>query len=250
MQRTAWTVVVLLLAIGCRSAPTPAPSAPGAAADLEAPAPRWSTALLWARTAAEHRAAFLQTYARATEVLDELAAGHAAGTWAIATDADETVLDNSQYQKEIEERGESFSAASFAAWAERGEATALPGAIAFLEHVHALGGRIAVVTNRGDAECPATEENFHKVGLPFDVMLCRSESSRKEPRWQAVQKGTTGTSLPPLEILMWLGDNIEDFPGLDQSARNAPAEALRPFGRRYFVLPNTMYGSFLGNPMK
>lgn len=218
-------------------------------ADKEA-TPEWSTALLWARTAAEHRAAFLQTYALATAALDELVAGRETGSWAVAIDADETVLDNSQYDRELQERGESFSQETFTAWVERAAAPALPGATAFLEHVRARGGRIAVVTNRNVGECPATEENFRNEGIPFDVILCRDGESRKETRWQAVREGTTSAALPPLEIVMWLGDNIQDFPTLDQGLRKAPVEQLAPFGKSYFVFPNAMYGSFTSNPQQ
>jgi predicted secreted acid phosphatase len=42
----------------------------------------------------------------------------------------------------------------------------------------------------------------------------------------------------------FLGDNILDFPRLSQPAALAAEAALAPFGARYFILPNPMYGSW------
>lgn len=240
----AWSVVIWALVAGCASRGVPAP----AAGSNVIPTAEISQAVHWVRDSAEHRAVFLQTYAAAAAALESLATGREPGTWAIATDADETVLDNSLYQKELEERGESFTPATWTAWVERRAAPPLPGAVDFLRHVHELGGRIAVVTNRGQAGCPATEDDFRRHSIPYDVILCRTDTSRKEPRWQKVEDGSATEALPPLEILMWLGDNIEDFPGLDQQVRFDPDTAFTAFGGRFVIFPNPMYGSFAANP--
>jgi 5'-nucleotidase (lipoprotein e(P4) family) len=235
--------LVLLLAFsaaGCRSAGPLAP-APAPEAAFRAP-----EAVRWTREAAEHRAVFLQVYRAATAHVEREAAGRAAGSWAVVLDADETVIDNSLYQLERAREGRPFDAASWSAWCARREATPLPGAAAFLARVRDLGGRIAVVTNRAAAECPDTEAVFRAHGLVYDVMLCRPEAgpSDKNPRFEAVARGTTPAGLPPLEIVAFLGDNIRDFPGLDQSIREREDEAFAAFGARFFVLPNPMYGSW------
>ena len=41
-----------------------------------------------------------------------------------------------------------------------------------------------------------------------------------------------------------VGDNVQDFPGLSQAIRKEGDEAFAPFGARFFVLPNPMYGSW------
>jgi predicted secreted acid phosphatase len=62
-------------------------------------------------------------------------------------------------------------------------------------------------------------------------------------------EGTTGTRLPALNISMWLGDNITDFPELDQHAlRAVPDTAFAKFGTTYFVFPNPVYGSWASPP--
>jgi len=45
-----------------------------------------------------------------------------------------------------------------------------------------------------------------------------------------------------------VGDNITDFPDLDQAIRLEKDPAFADFGRRFIVLPNPMYGSWVGNP--
>jgi predicted secreted acid phosphatase len=102
------------------------------------------------------------------------------------------------------------------------------------------------VTNRSAVECPDTEAVFRAHALAYDAMLCKPDAgtSDKNPRFEAVVRGTTPAGLPPLEVLAFLGDNIRDFPGQDQALREEGDEAFTPFGARFFVLPNPMYGSW------
>jgi 5'-nucleotidase (lipoprotein e(P4) family) len=194
---------------------------------------------------AEYAALVRQVFRAATEHV-ERAAAVAAGSWGVVADADETLISNVTYQAERARLGLGFDRESWHAWVLRRQAEPLPGAAAFLARVRALGGRIAVVTNRTESECPATADVFRAHGLPYDVMLCRPEAgpSDKGPRFQSVAQGTAAPGLQPLEIVAFLGDNIRDFPGLSQSLREAPEVAFSPFGERYFVLPNPMYGSW------
>ena len=234
--------LVLAVAAACRSAaPGAPPQAPTAPVAFRAP-----EAIRWARDSAEHRALFLHIYRAATAKVEREAATRAPGTWAVVLDADETVLDNSLYQLERARTGQPFDSASWRAWTARREATPLPGASAFLSRVRALGGRIAIVTNRTVAECPDTEAVFLAHGLAYDAMLCKPDGtpSDKTSRFAAVAAGTTAAGLPPLEIVAFVGDNIQDFPRLTQAVRQQGDEAFAAFGARYFVLPNPMYGSW------
>jgi 5'-nucleotidase (lipoprotein e(P4) family) len=227
-------VLTLALTASCRSAsPTatpraPAPPPPAPAAQAPGVAFRPPAAIRWSR---------------------DSAAARAAGSWAVVLDADETVLDNSLYMLERAQAGVPFNTESWRAWCTRREATPLPGAAAFLSRVRALGGRIAIVTNRTMAECPDTEAVFLAQGLAYDVMLCKPDGgpSDKTPRFEAVTHGTTSAGLPPLEIVAFIGDNILDFPGQSQAIRGQGDEAFAAFGARFFVLPNPMYGSWERN---
>jgi 5'-nucleotidase (lipoprotein e(P4) family) len=207
-------------------------------------------AVHWWRNSAERTAVFLQTYRVAGERLRELAAREQRGTWAVIMDADETVIDNSPYQLRRASVNEGYTAESWAAWVNERAAAATPGAVEFTRLVHDLGGRVAIVTNRDDPLCPATRENLRAVNVMADVVLCRpAGQSDKNPRFQAVASGT-GTGLPALKVLMWVGDNIQDFPNLTQEARTRAPQSFEAFGRNYIVLPNPMYGSWERNPLQ
>lgn len=249
-------VAALLLAIaaGCASTAPPAiPSSPVFAATPPKPAPaapaagpRHADDVGWVLGSAEYRAACWQAFALARTRVDDLAAGRSPGTWAVAADVDETVLSNVQHEVELEALGTDFDQGAWKRWVARREAPALPGAVAFLERVRQLGGRIALVTNRDESTRADTEANLRQQGVPFDLLLLRPDGgpSAKGPRWEAVQRGTAAPGVPPLEILLWVGDNIRDFPGLDQSLHDAVPEALAVFGDRYVLVPNPLYGSW------
>lgn len=229
-----------LLLSACAPAPRVAPSsAPGAAT-----MPR---DIHWVRNSAEYRAITIELYRLAEERVRE-AASTRSGSWAVVLDADETVLDNSEYQRRLADAGESYSSATWYAWAREERAGVVPGARSFLETVASLGGRIAIVTNRDEAICEPTRRNLDRLRVPWDVVLCRTDGqSDKDPRFEAVATGTADPDLPPLEIILWMGDNIGDFPGLDQEIRLQGGDAFEPFGERYIVIPNPMYGSWEGN---
>ena len=250
MKSRIYQRAVLVLAMAgsaCSSSTTMRPATPTAAAA----APSVPADIRWARRSAEHRATYLQTFTLAGQKLAELARGLPPQSWAIITDADETILDNSAFE---ETRAVNHTPYSEEAWGEfvRSQvSTALPGAVDFLNNVHALGGRVVVVTNRAPDQCDVTRSNMQKVGLVFDLVLCHPAAPApgdKNARFRAVEEGTADSRLPAMRVLMWLGDNIEDFPNLKQTIRTMPDSAFAHFGRDYFVLPNPMYGSWEKNP--
>jgi 5'-nucleotidase (lipoprotein e(P4) family) len=157
-------------------------------------------------------------------------------------DADETIISNLAYQ--IEQAGKPYEEASWQAWVKRREATALPGAAAFLARIRALGGKIAIVTNRRETVCPDTKAVFEARGLAYDMMLCRTDTGDKNPRFGAVQSGLLPSTLPPLTVVAFVGDNILDFPTLSQAIKGTGDGAFNEFGSRFFVIPNPMYGSW------
>jgi 5'-nucleotidase (lipoprotein e(P4) family) len=205
----------------------------------------------WYRASAERRAIYLQTYRLAMAALERRAAGLAAGSWAVILDADETVLDNSPYQQDLARRRMTFDAATWNAWVMRGAAAALPGAPEFTRRAHELGGRVVIVTNREQPQCDATRANLQRVAIATDAVLCKTDSSNsfKDARFEAVAAGTPPSPLPALRVVMWVGDNIQDFPRLRQDVRSASDSAFAEFGDRFIVLPNPMYGSWERNAL-
>lgn len=244
MMKKIQSLSALMLVVGCASSPqSSTPPAP-----LQEAAPQLDRSAHWLRNSAEYEAVVRQTYNMASARLREIVATRQDGTWVVALDADETIIDNSAYERELTLKGLESTAELWDGWVARRAAPPLPGVLEFLALVYELGGHVAVVTNRIDEHCPDTRANFRAFDIPFDVILCRVGDRRKEPRWESLKDGTASPDLPPLEIVMWMGDNIRDFPDLDQDLRFESGEAFAEFGKRYFVLPNPIYGSWTGNP--
>ena len=249
MTRRAWAGAVLVATVaglGCRSA--------GATRPAVTPSPAASTlpaSIRWVRNSAEYRAAAIQAYRMATRRVDSVSASHRPGTWAVSLDGDETVLDNSQYMKERAEAHLGFTDESWREWVSRKAATAVPGSAAFIRRVKEGGGAVVIVTNRDQAECPDTEENLRALQMAVDAVLCKPDQgpSNKEARYASVAAGTARPGLAPMEIVLWVGDNILDFPDLRQEMRGAGTEgAFIEFGNRFVILPNPMYGSWEKSP--
>ena len=241
--------LLLTLAAGCHKNPPPAPPKPA----VPAPPPGATAAsptgasvdpleIRWVKESAEYEAMVRQVYRIAQARVEDASIDLAKGSWGVILDADETVISNAAYQSERARQGLAYSPESWTAWVKRRDATAQPGAAAFLNRVRELGGRIAIVTNRRAAVCDDTKANFEALALVFDVMLCRTDEGDKNPRFKAVENGIAGA--PPMKVIAWLGDDIQDFPTLSQKIRGQGVEAFADFGVRFFVLPNPMYGSW------
>jgi len=250
MMRHALLLSLLATAGACTTATVPA-AQQSAAAPATAAQPQLPTGIRWFAAAAEQRAAYVQAYRLATSTIEHAAQGRPAGSWGVILDADETTIDNSPYEIQQARLGVPYDSATWDALVKRGAARALPGVVDFTTRVHALGGHVVIVTNRDQPYCDVTRENIIRVGVPADEVLCRTDRANgsKDPRFEAVQHGVAPSILPPMDVLMWVGDNIQDFPHLAQSIRTAPDSALAGFGERYIVLPNPMYGSWERNPV-
>jgi 5'-nucleotidase (lipoprotein e(P4) family) len=202
----------------------------------------------WSSKSAEMKALSLQAYNLGIERLEALQdAGGLSSQWAVVMDIDETVLMNVQYQLERADLGTAYSPATWTSWVERKAAPAQPGAKAFIAKVHALGGKVVFVTNRkASTECGPTAENLAAAGITYEGMLCRTDTKDKNPRFAAIEAGTA-PGLPALNTVMYVGDNIQDFPALTQEVRHQAESALAGFGHDFILIPNPMYGSWETN---
>ena len=244
--------ILLGSALACAPAAgtvTTTPPSPTPAMGTTASADTIPASVRWFRASAERRALSLQTYRLAGAALERRSAGLAAGTWAVILDADETVIDNSPYQQELGRRRLAFDPATWNEWVMRGVAAALPGAPEFTRRVRERGGRVVIVTNREQSQCDATRANLQRAGIAADLVLCKTDPSNsfKDARFEAVERGAPPSTLPPLRVVMWVGDNIQDFPRLRQDLRTQGDSAFAEFGDRFIVLPNPMYGSWERN---
>lgn len=188
---------------------------------------------------------------------------------AVVLDVDETVLDNSPYAARRLASGEAFDPKSWSAWVAERQATAVPGALAFLTEATRRGVTVFYVTNREVADEPATRENLLRLGFPvapselLDVVLTK----RERDDWGS-DKGTRRRHIATsFRIVMLFGDDLGDFLSavkptqspkqhttaslhrhgqdlaLDRLARTD--EFAAHWGTRWFMLPNPSYGSWL-----
>jgi 5'-nucleotidase (lipoprotein e(P4) family) len=204
--------------------------------------------LKWYRRSAERRALAVQAYSIATEKLQAKVSAGITGAWGVVLDIDETTLNNSTYQQERMDLGLGYSPASWTAWVNRKAATPLDGVALFIHGVKQLGGKVVFVSNRLAAtECAPTEANLVSANLAYDAILCKTDTSDKNPRFTAVANGTAKPGLPALTVILYVGDNIMDFPMLSQDVRKQPQAAFAKFGQDFILLPNSMYGSWEKN---
>jgi 5'-nucleotidase (lipoprotein e(P4) family) len=226
-------------------------------------------ATLWMQRAAEYRIAAEQVYGLATERLTTTIAapgtaaveqqGADAATLArlptaIIVDLDETVLDNSFYQARRALAGAEFDEPSWEDWMMEGAATAVPGAVEFLQAAARAGHKVFYVTNRScpsgtppGASCAsreATVRNLVALGLPDagapDALLQRGD----RPEWSASSKVSRRAWVAGrYRVVALAGDDLHDF--VDRAEYAQRREELAPlFGTRWFLLPNAMYGSW------
>ena len=256
LRHASLFLVLPLAALSCAPAATAPRTAPAATAagpnggTLAArPAGAPTDELHWVRNSAEYRAITIGTYRAALAASEKLSAGRPAGSWGVSVDADETIIDNSGYEVELQRKGLVHTDAAWKAWVQRRERTAVPGAATFLAGVRKLGGRLAVVTNTAQSVCADVAANLDALGLPYDLLVCRPDDGgdRKEGRWKAIAAGDALPGVGPVEILVWVGDNIQDFPEQSQALRDRDESAFSDFGVRFFALPNPIYGTWEKN---
>lgn len=209
----------------------------------------------WVHVSVEYAASCLQTYRAAWPVV-KAAAEKETRDWAVVFDVDETVLDNAQYAVERVSVDSGYTYQSWVEWVKREEAPLIPGAKAFIDSVRALGPRahIAFITNRNfEPEEKPTINNLRRLGVfkDGDIMLTeRGPEDSKEKRRTCLETGTGRCQQSgPLVILALFGDNIRDFipmRGMDKASEYRGKIYQDPnWGKKYFVLPNPTYGSWV-----
>jgi 5'-nucleotidase (lipoprotein e(P4) family) len=224
-----------------------------------------SASVLWQTTSKEYQALTTYMYQQAQTAVAQLP--RSVTNWVAVMDVDETVLDNSAYQKQTELSGEGYTPNTWQAWVKSENATLVPGAKSFIEALYKQGGKVALVTNRDKANDVHTWNNLKAVGLPITVentcLMGRSEADKtavdgkhfindKDLRRQQITQGSADCFAPkgmqnnwkqPQVIKFQVGDNIEDFSGVTQESTNI--KTLQPkLGKSLFLLPNPMYGSW------
>lgn len=202
----------------------------------------------YVRDAQEYLTLTRQVYRQALAAVNGAERARMTGPWAVVLDLDETVLDNSTYELERSTYGDGYTDATWNAWVQRAEAGVVPGAIEFISGVRRLGGRIAYISNRAEAARAATVENLRRLNLWAETdKLCLVTDTlyTKRVRRGEVVNGTGNCSWTntPTPVVAFVGDQMGDFPGAGENDADAGKDDA--FGRRYFILPNPMYGAWV-----
>jgi acid phosphatase len=190
---------------------------------------------LWMQSAAEYRAAALQTYSAARRALDAALAQPSSRPRAVILDLDETALDNSRYAARRIEKGAPFSFGSdWSAWVSESASAAIPGAQEFLLYAQSRGVTPVYITNRTADMETATRANLQQLGFPLaeDTLILRAlnGTTDKSARRDAVAA--------TYDVILLLGDDINDF------TPRASLTSDAPWGTRWFILPNAIYGGW------
>jgi 5'-nucleotidase (lipoprotein e(P4) family) len=205
-------------------------------------------ALSWMQNAAEFKALSYQAFNLAKLRWDM---DQQSGKKAIVVDIDETIIDNTPYNGGLISKGEGYSDKTWKEWSEAEIATAMPGAVEFLNYVVKTGGDVFYITNRKSIPeknmdlKASTMNNLKALGFPqIDEkhMLLRTNTSKKQPRRDSV------TDMG-YKIVLLMGDNLADFDaafdGDTMPVRNKAVEDNKAnFGDRFIVLPNPTYGNW------
>jgi 5'-nucleotidase (lipoprotein e(P4) family) len=207
--------------------------------------------IAWVMACDSFKCCVQQAYADGARRLAELAKTEKPGTWCAVLDADETIISNVEYQAEIQAKGISHSGELWDEWCNRAKATALPGAREYCSKVRELGGRVIIITNREAPVRAATLKNLDSLGFAYDAVLFREGAYEKDRfkimRRDDVEKGAVktlagGKPLPPLKILMLVGDQTHDLYNEETMGFN---DVKDRFAKDLIMIPNPMYGECL-----
>lgn len=216
--------------------------------------------VVWMQTSVEYEMVCDQVYVSARAQLaarlqerDITAALEQTGNFcdlppAVIMDVDETVLDNGPFQARMVRGGVEYSPEAWAKWCHEASAKCLPGAKEFINHANLLGVRVFFVTNRDVTLRDSTWTNLKVAledpSLPLSRVLCKNQ----QPGWSSDKTSRRQFVARTHRVLMLVGDDYNDFAYLGTASpakRKRLAAAHRSqWGRRWFLLPNPVYGSW------
>ena len=210
-----------------------------------------SAATHWQRNSLEYCRLAVNAYDQALAAAGRIAKTHKPKTWVVLMDADETVLDNSLFDRERDRCAMPVQDAQWENWVHADMARDVPGAAAFTNAVHKLGGLVGIVTNRAQADDATTQATLKKAGIWFDYEIGMADKPDKVARWNgAVDHFRKAFGGHPRAV-MWLGDQVTDLAIVDKTGAILRAMSEKDdgagIGTYLFLLPNPMYGGWMKN---
>lgn len=178
-----------------------------------------------------------QRFAEATRYV-ERTAKHTPN-FAVVLDIDQTVLNNISYHIMQDKKRAPFTPETWRDWVEQRAAVAVPGVLPFIARVNALGGHVALVTNRRSYEAHATIDNLAKIGLTkgsdYELLYTHEwpdGAKEKDVRFLLVNAELSRRFNTPVTTIAYIGDQSTDKPS-DET------------GSRFFCIPQ---GNLYGKP--
>lgn len=178
---------------------------------------------------------------------------------AVVLDIDETVLDNSSYIAQLILEDAKYSPQTWDQWIALQQATAIPGAVSFINHATDVGVEVIYITNRECKKraglndiCPQktdTLKNLEKVGIkglkPTNLLF-----KNEQQGWSSEKESRRNFVAQKYRIVMLFGDDFGDFlPNVkknitsEQRAKLVTAHGEK-WGHVWYILPNPNYGSW------
>lgn len=230
-------------------------------------------ATLWLQAAHESDAVVSSLYGGAEARLDAALAGStqalaaseipddaAAKPPAIIVDIDETILDNDAFNaRGVSKRYARFDESWFDCWGEEKQARAYAGAVRFLDAAVSRGAVVFYVTNRRENQRKAVVETLRREGFPLvgdgTNVVFRGHATTSDDGSR--EKGARRQCIArEFRVAMMFGDNLGDFidhvdgSPAERRQRAADEGADARWGNTWFMLPNPVYGSWLGSLQK
>lgn len=218
------------------------------------------SAVLWIQTSAEYRFLCEGVYASARDGLDKALADP---KWtavleqtgpveqlppAVIMDIDETVIEHSAFQGELVRRGIAPNSDMWHQSTGKYCYPAVPGALEFIQYARSRGVTVFFVTNREANLQDYTRRNLKQLGVELpaspDTLLVVGE----QPGWTSDKSSRRAYVAQTHRILMQFGDDFGDFlaggGNTIQRRNELAAEHKEMWGRRWFLLPNPLTGSW------
>lgn len=205
-------------------------------------------ATLWVQTSAEYSAICRQTYNAVMVALDkDLSEVKTDKKRIIILDVDETTLQSNLYRTAFLIDQDKEYPEGWYDWVAAAKSAPIPGAAELLNYAASKGVEPYYVTNRKiDEEYQGTLDDLKKNGFPFpdhDHVVYRAvgQSDNKLQRHHDLAA--------KYHVVAYVGDDLNDFSLCTHSKtleeRNKAMEDVKDeWGRKYFILPNPLYGSW------
>ncbi len=203
-------------------------------------------AVAWFQQSSEAQACFFQAFNLAkNQLLVNIENAKTDLPLALITDIDETMLDNSPFEGYLIKNNVQFSGQLWSKWVNLACAEPMPGAVDFTIFAKNNNVEVFYVSNRSVENISATIKNLKDKGFAFadsSHIFLKDSTSNKTYRRNIIAQN--------YNIIMFLGDNLRDFDEIFKNrqinfGKNTVEENKNLFGKKYFILPNPMYGQWM-----